>query len=39
MTKALGEGIPQTIWPTSWSLKYKEAPKGIIKQGLVCLII
>lgn len=39
MTKALGEGIPWMIWPTFSSLKYKEAPNGIIKQDSVCLII
>lgn len=39
MTKALREGIPWMIWPTSLSLKYKETPKGIIKQGSVYLII
>lgn len=39
MTRDLAEGIHWIIWPNTSSLKCKGAPKGIIKQGSVCLII
>lgn len=39
MTRGLGDGIHEIIWPTSSSLKCKEALENIFTQSTVCLSI